>query len=117
MLKVFTIIDYVLKAKQGVEKPEELLADTSFSFLEFFFYVSFALLGLFTAALWFFTFFKESAILGFFATLFSLALAFDIFLFIKIKKFFARMSKKIVDYGKQKMAGSEYIEVEIIEEY
>ncbi len=116
MFKIFTLIDYALKAKQGMEKPEDLLAETSFAFLEIYFYVSFAFLGLFTFCLWCFVIYFLSVIGGVFATLFSLALAFDIFIFIKVKRFFERMSKKIVDYGKDQFIQTRIIEVDIIEE-
>ena len=102
MLNIFKIIGYAFKAKQGADNPSELVSETSFAFIEGFFIISFIILGISTAGLGFLAFYYGSNIILIFSLLFLLALSFDIWVFIKIKKIFNKISKKVVNYSKEK---------------
>lgn len=114
MFKIFTYIDYALKVKQGVERPDELLSETGFGFIELYFYLSFAVLALVAGILGFLAYRYSSVGAGIFSFLFVLVLIFDIWIFNKLKSFFDRASKKIVEVGKEAFRKKEAIEVEVL---
>lgn len=117
MFKIFTYIDYVLKTKQGIEKPEELLSETGFGFVEIYFYLSFVFFGVLVCGLGALSYFYNSLVAGIFAGLFLLVLVFDIWLFIKIRSFVERASKKIVEISKKSLNRkvNHTIEVEVVQ--
>lgn len=96
-MKIFTIIDYALKTKQGYEAPDELMGETSFAFIEGFFILSFVILGILSLSLLFIAFFYNSYLALFFGFLFIMVLSVDIWIFKKVKKFVMSTSKKVVD--------------------
>lgn len=102
MLNIFKYTNYALKAKKGINHSDEFIQDVSFSPIESFFILSFIILGLITLGLGFLAFYYTSNIALFFAILFLTVLSVDIWVFIKVKKFFARMSANIVNYSKKK---------------
>ena len=107
MFNIFTIIDYSLKAKQGYQEPEELISETSFGLIESFFIISFIILGLITGGLGFLVFYYGSIIVFILALLFGITLSFDIWIYIKVKSFFKKMSKKVVDYSRKESSGTQ----------
>ena len=100
MIPIIKYIDFAFKAKQGYSAPDELLSETSFSFIESFFISSFIILGIIAGGLGILAFSQGSNFALFFAILFLLVLVFDVWVFIKIKKIFKKLSKKVVDYSK-----------------
>lgn len=95
MFTIFKYIDYALKAKQGYEAPDELIADTAFGPIEGIFFLSFIVLfllsggGLFVGFYYSLLFFK---IIGF---LLLAILIFDIMIFRFIKGLVGQISKKV----------------------
>ncbi|MCD5389919.1 MAG: hypothetical protein LR005_00805 [Candidatus Pacebacteria bacterium] len=102
MLNIFKYINYALKTKKGIHHTDELVTDVSFGPLEAIFIISFIILGFLVLGLGFLAFYYVSNIAFFFALMFFVALSIDIWIFIKVKKFFAKMSEKFVNYSKEK---------------
>lgn len=98
---MFKIITYVFQVKKGIEKPDEFVTDVSFSLLQGFFVASFIILVLITVLLGFLGVHFDSSFLKIFATLFLIVLGIDVVVYIKVKKVFSHLSKKVVDYGKK----------------
>ena len=103
-MSIFKYIGYALHAKRGIERPDEFIADISFAPLETFFIVSFIILGLITLGLGFLAFLYASNILLIFALLFLTVLSIDIFFYIKIRRAFIGMGKKVQSFSKKKMS-------------
>jgi uncharacterized protein YacL len=74
----------------------------SFGPIEAVFIISFVILGLITLGLGFLAFYYVSNIAFIFFMLFLLVLSVDIFIFIKVRNFFKKISKKAVDFSKEK---------------
>lgn len=100
-MNIFKIIDLSLKAKQGIEHPDELLAESSFAFIETIFIVAALVLAVLTLGLGFAAFYYSSYILLFFSILFLFSLSFDIWLYLVVKRFIEKISKKIVATSKE----------------
>lgn len=92
-----------MKAKQGYEAPDELLAETSFGPIEGFFISSFVILFLLLGGSFFIGFYYSLLFFKIIGFVLLLILVFDIFLFITIKKIFIRLSKKITTRVKKEV--------------
>ncbi len=101
-MNIIKYISYAFKTKKGIQHTDELMTDISFGPVESFFILSFIFLGIITAGLGFTAFYFSSKIILFFAIMFLFVLSLDIWIFIKIKKFFISVNKKIVHYSQKK---------------
>ena len=99
---MFKYIGYAFKTKKGIDRTNEFVTDVSFGPLEGIFIISFIILGIVTLGLGFLSFFYLSNLALFFFILFLLILVFDIWIFIKVKRFFSKLSKKTVDFSQKK---------------
>ena len=97
MLK--TIV-YIFQAKKGMDHPDELVSDVSFGLLGSFFVASFVILGILTGILCFVGFYFDLGFFKVFGVLFGMVLGIDIIVYTKVKKYFKRTSKRVVDYSK-----------------
>lgn len=102
MLNIFKYITYAFKTKKGIEHTDEFIKDVSFGPIEAFFILSFIILGILGFGLGFLAFYYDSGLALFFAIMFLSTLSFDVWIFIKVKKFFTKMSKNMFNYTKQK---------------
>lgn len=112
MFTLFKYIDYGLKAKQGYEAPDELLAETSFAPIEGLFIISFIVLGLVSGASLFAGFLYGYTFLKIFGFLFLGLLILDIMIFRWVKNLVEGISKKITSTLQQKIKRNEAIDVE-----
>jgi len=99
---MFKFIYYALLAKRAKENPEELLADFSFGPIEGFFIISFVILGIISLGLGFLAFSYGSKITLFFAILFLAILSIDIYIFLKVKRFFLNLTQQAVSFSQKK---------------
>ncbi|MCI5050911.1 MAG: hypothetical protein MRY57_01225 [Candidatus Pacebacteria bacterium] len=97
MLTLFKYIDYALKAKQGYEAPDELLADTSFGFIEGMFIMSFLILGLLGVLGIGFGIYFDLTFLVVIGIIFIIFLIIDIKIFLFLKRKVGDLSKKITE--------------------
>jgi len=100
-MNIFKYIGYALKTRQGIHHTDEFVSDISFGAIEAFFIGSFVILGIITLGLGFVAFYYANTVALVLAILFLLVLSLDIFIFIKVRNFFKRISKKAVDFSKE----------------
>ncbi len=112
MFGFFKYIDYALKARQGYNAPDELLADTSFGFIEGFFVISFIALGVLSGGSLFVGFHYGYLFFKIFGFILLVILVFDIILFRFLKKITEKLSKQITDTVKNRINTSSTIDVE-----
>ncbi len=112
MFNIFKYIGYAFMAKQGMNAPEELLADTSFGLIEGFFIISFIILGLLTGISLFVGFSYGYLFFKIFGIILLVILAIDIFVYRKIKKFVTKISTKVTNKVKQEISNYRTVHVE-----
>lgn len=112
MLNIFKYIDYVMKAKQGVNAPNELLADTSFGLIEGFFIISFIALGILSGGSLFIGFSYGYLFFKIFGFILLIILFFDILIFRFLKKTVSSISKKVTHSVQSKIKNYQTIDVE-----
>ena len=112
MFNIFKYIGYAFKAKQGINAPDELLADTSFGLVEGFFILSFIVLGIigggsvFIGLTYGYLFFKV------FGIILLLILCVDIAIYRKIKKFVGRISRKVTSQARNTINNYRTVDIE-----
>jgi Flp pilus assembly protein TadB len=94
-MNIFRVINYGMKAKQGYNAPDEVIADTSFSFIEGFFIVSFIILGILSSGLLYFGIALGYNLMVIAGILFLIILIVDILVYRFIKKIIQNISTKI----------------------
>lgn len=95
MFTIFKYIDYALRAKQGYEAPEELIADTAFGPVEGMFILSFVILFLFSGGSLFVGFYYSLLFFKIIGFLLVAILIADILLFRFLKGLVNKISKKV----------------------
>ena len=92
-MNIFKYIGYAFQAKKGISHTDEFVQDVSFGPFETVFIISFVILGIITLGLGFLAFYYVNNIAFIFFMLFLLVLSVDIFIFIKVRNFFKKISK------------------------
>lgn len=95
MFTIFKYIDYAMKAKQGYEAPNELLAETTFAPIEWFFILSFIILGLLSGGSLFVGFYFGYLFFKIIGFILLFILCIDIIIFRFIKKTIENISQKV----------------------
>ncbi len=100
-MKIFKYIKYLFALNKGVHHTDEFIHDISFGTLETFFLLSFFLLGIIIGGLGFFGFSYDNNLALILASLFLIVFLFDIFIFIKVRNIFKKISKKIAQFSQE----------------
>jgi len=114
-MNILKIIDYGLKARQGYNAPDELLAETSFGFVEGFFIISFIILGLVSGGLLFFGFRLGYSLMVVFGVLFLFILVVDIILYRFLKSTIQKISTNVTNTVKRQISRNTTVDVEATE--
>lgn len=104
-----------MKAKQGVNAPDELLADTSFGLIEGFFIISFIVLGVLTGGSLFLGFYYGYIFFKIFGFILLAVLVIDISIYRVVKRAVSSLSSKITNTVKQKINNHRVVDVEVTE--
>ena len=115
MLTLFKYIDYAFKAKQGYKAPHELLADTSFGFLEIYFIIGFFTSiilggGLLTLGIVYNLIFLK--IIG---IIFLVVFVINIIFYCIVKGFVKKISRQSIQTVQQKMRNRKSIYVDSVQ--
>jgi len=113
MFTIFKYIGYALKAKQGITKPDEFIADTSFGLIEGVFIISFIILGILSLGLLFLGFYYNIVGLIIFGVVLSLILGVDVAIYLKVKQYIRRVSKNITDIARNSMSQRQAIDSDV----
>ena len=113
MFNIVKYIGYAFKAKQGMNAPQDLLADTSFGLVEGFFILSFIALGIVGIGSVFVGFNYGYGFFKVFGIIMLLILILDIIIYRKVKKFIQKMSNQVTDNVKQHINYYKTVDVEV----
>ncbi|MFT6829603.1 MAG: hypothetical protein ACJAV6_000434 [Candidatus Paceibacteria bacterium] len=112
MFTIFKYIGYALTAKKGFNKPEELVADTSFGLVEGFFIISFIILGLLGGGALFLGFSYGYLFFKIFGIILIIILCIDIMIFRAVKSFIESISTKVTHSVKGALSNNNTIDVD-----
>lgn len=112
MLNIFKYIGYALSSKKGINKPEELVADTSFGLIEGFFILSFVILGLLGIGSLFLGFNYGYIFFKIFGIIMIIILFIDIIIFRAVKKFVGKLSTHVTKKVRGVISNNQTIDVD-----
>ncbi len=115
MLNIFKYMDYAMKAKQGYNAPDELLAETSFGLIEGFFITSFIVLGLISGGLLYAGFSLGYLLLKIFGFLFLAVLIIDISIYRIVKRAVKNISRKVTKKVEEQINNYRTVDVDATE--
>lgn len=115
MLNIFKYINYARKARQGYNKPEELIAETSFAPVEGIFILSFIALGIISGISLYVGFYYSYFFFKFIGIVFLLFLIGDIIIYSFVKRVVSSISSKLTNRVRGSIKRKNTIEVEAID--
>jgi ABC-type dipeptide/oligopeptide/nickel transport system permease subunit len=109
---MFRYVKFIVDAKKGIEKPDELATDLSFGFVEGFFLLGIITSAVLAIAAGYFGFRFDLVFLKFIMVLAGLFFLFFLGIMIVLKRIIGNISKKATTTMRQKITNRQVVDVQ-----